>query len=235
MSTKPPIAERIPSATARTFFMLTRAPSQPARARGRARACSAFEAWPSRFRSMLTVLASEASFRSFGSSAGSVFAARSDVAAFEAALWRYPECTRVKIRVVLPATRVPPQQRALGGQGLQRLRLLRERLGAQRAAAAAAGGQQADRDDGDEGAARVIRCRHSRISLPGATIFGTSPSSRMSTTARRRSWTRCSGSPARSAPTRTWPSACSTRWTSSARRASRSSPRTRPSRSARRR
>ena len=57
----------------------------------------------------------------------------------------------------------------------------------------------------------------------------TSRSSRTWITARRRSSTRCSGSPARSGRTRRSPSACSTRWTSSARRASRSSPRTRPS------
>ena len=64
---------------------------------------------------------------------------------------------------------------------------------------------------------------------PCAPISATSPSSRTSITARRRSSTRCSGSRARSAPTRTWPSACSTRAISSARRGSRSSPRTRPS------
>ena len=57
----------------------------------------------------------------------------------------------------------------------------------------------------------------------------TSRSSPTSTTARRRSSTPCSGSPAPSAPTRTSTSASWTRWTSSARRASRSSPRTRPS------
>src|SRR5436190_840053 len=43
----------------------------------------------------------------------------------------------------------------------------------------------------------------------------TSRSSPTSTTARRRSSTPCSGRPARFAPTRTWPSASWTRWTSS--------------------
>src|SRR3954452_13018657 len=83
--------------------------------------------------------------------------------------------------------------------------------------------------------ARVIGCRSSPTSPPAETICATSRSSLTSTTARRRSSMPCSGSPAPSAPTRTWPSACSTRWTSSARRASRSWPRTPPSRSARRR
>src|SRR5215210_4038734 len=70
---------------------------------------------------------------------------------------------------------------------------------------------------------------------PPETTSATSPSSPTSTTARRRSSTPCSGSPAPSARTRTSPTACSTRWTSSARRASRSSPRTPPSSSATRR
>ena len=70
---------------------------------------------------------------------------------------------------------------------------------------------------------------------PSAPRSATSPSSPTSTTARRRSWTPCSGSRVRSATTRTSQSACSTRWTSSARRASRSSPRTRPSGTGRRR
>ena len=59
----------------------------------------------------------------------------------------------------LPGGRVAGQQRALGGQGLDGARLLRERFLAQRPAAAAAGGQQADPDEGGKGAASVIRCR----------------------------------------------------------------------------
>ena len=61
-----------------------------------------------------------------------------------------------------------------------------------------------------------------------ATTCATSPSSPTSTTGRRRSSTRCSGSRGRSARTRTSTSASWTRPTSSARRGSRSSPRTRP-------
>src|SRR3712207_4886641 len=60
-----------------------------------------------------------------------------------------------------------------------------------------------------------------------ATTCATWRSSPTWTTARRPSSTPCSGSPARSARTPTSPSACSTPWTSSARRASRSS-RSRP-------
>ena len=66
-----------------------------------------------------------------------------------------------------------------------------------------------------------------RSRWPPAPISATSRSSRTSTTARRHSSTRCSGSRARFARTRTWPSASWTRWTSSVRRASRSSRRTR--------
>src|SRR5438270_7321737 len=72
------------------------------------------------------------------------------------------------------------------------------------------------------GVATLVRWRSAKTSA-------TSLSSRTSTTGKRRSSTRCCGSPARSAPTRTSQNACSTRWTSSARRASRSSPRTPPS------
>ena len=57
--------------------------------------------------------------------------------------------------------------------------------------------------------------------------YATWRSSPTSTTARPRSSTPCCGSPAPSARTRTSTSASWTRWTSSARRASRSSPRTR--------
>src|SRR5829696_9079976 len=60
-------------------------------------------------------------------------------------------------------------------------------------------------------------------------ISATSPSSPTSTTGRPRWSTRCCGSPVRSAPTRTSPSGSWTPWTSSARRASRSWPRTPPS------
>ena len=82
------------------------------------------------------------------------------------------------------------------------------------------------------GAGRLLAARAQKLASrhgPSARSSATSRSSRTSTTARRRSSTRSSGSPARFARTRTSPSACSTRWTSSARRASRSSPRTRPS------
>ena len=52
---------------------------------------------------------------------------------------------------------------------------------------------------------------------PSGTSSETSRSSRTSITARRRSWTPCCGNRARFARTRTSPSACSTRWISSAR------------------
>src|SRR5947208_11536784 len=67
------------------------------------------------------------------------------------------------------------------------------------------------------GVATLVRWRSAKTSA-------TSLSSRTSTTGRQRSSTRCCGSPARSARTRTSQNACSTRWTSSAKRASRSSP-----------
>src|SRR5215510_14374479 len=70
--------------------------------------------------------------------------------------------------------------------------------------------------------ARVDTCR-------SAATSATSPSSRTSTTARPPSWTPCCGSRASSAPTSTWPSGSWTRSTWSARRASPSWPRTRPS------
>ncbi len=80
-------------------------------------------------------------------------------------------------------------------------------------------------------AATLERCPVRRS--PTARTSATSRSSRTSTTARPRSSTPCSGSPAPSGRTRTWPSASWTPTTSSARRASPSSPRTRPSASAR--
>ena len=50
------------------------------------RRCSTVEAWPSRFRSALSLLAAEAVCSSFGSSGGAVLALCNDVADFEAAL-----------------------------------------------------------------------------------------------------------------------------------------------------
>jgi hypothetical protein len=71
-------------------------------------------------------------------------------------------------------------------------------------------------------------CKDRRASQwPPARTSATSRSSPTSTTGRRRWSTPCSGRAARFAPTRPWTSACSTATTSSARRASRSSPRTR--------
>src|SRR5437867_60049 len=72
---------------------------------------------------------------------------------------------------------------------------------------------------------RMERCSSARTSV-------TLRSSPTSTTARPRSWTRCSGSPGSFARTSRCPSASWTPSTSSARRASRSWPRTRPSRTA---
>src|SRR6266436_1833921 len=75
-------------------------------------------------------------------------------------------------------------------------------------------------------AMRKIRARVA--TWTSAKTFGTSPSSPTSTTARRLSSTPCCGNRASSAPTSMWPSGSWTRSTSSARRASRSWPRTRP-------
>src|SRR6266511_1850532 len=82
--------------------------------------------------------------------------------------------------------------------------------------------------------ARSTHCAIRKIRATVATwtsarTFGTSPSSPTSTTARRPSSTPCCGSRASSEPTSMWRSGSWTRSTSSARRASRSWPRTRPS------
>src|SRR5262245_50110471 len=119
-----------------------------------------------------------------------------------------------------------------GGRG-RRLRVLRE------------GGRD---DEGDQGESDEKRAGHGRTSVetwaasPDYTVVrGTMdrcsrairsvilPSSLTSITARPRWWTRCSGSPSSSAPTSRCPSASWTPSTSSARRASPSWPRTRPS------
>ena len=105
---------------------------------------------------MLTVLASEATFRSFGSSAGTVFAVRSDDALCEAALARYPECTRVKIRVVLPATASRPSSAPSAARDCSDVDSCESALALKRAAAAAARGQQADYNDEREGAATLV-------------------------------------------------------------------------------
>src|SRR6266498_4249676 len=75
-------------------------------------------------------------------------------------------------------------------------------------------------------AMRKIRARVG--TWTSAKTFGTSPSSPTSTTARQPSSTPCYGNRASSAPTSMWRSGSWTRSTSSARRASRSWPRTRP-------
>ena len=92
-----------------------------------------------------------------------------------------------------------------------------------------ADGRPGRRPGPDLPAGRVSLAAATLPRCPPARTSATSPSSRTSTTARRRSSTPCSGSPVRSGPTRTWPSASWTRWISSARRGSRSSPRTPPS------
>ena len=73
-------------------------------------------------------------------------------------------------------------------------------------------------------ARQPLRKRHRPTPRPAARTCATSPSSPTSITARPRSWTRCCARPARSAPTRPSWTGSWIRATSSARRASRSSP-----------